>query len=254
MAPETGFYADTSVAQPKTRNYLRERPPIWVDSPAEKTVIIYSHGTTRPQRTEDCGAFWNRVPPSLLSVQSETTLLYYLCSAVTEPPGVAFAGQYVDGRLAEIERTLNDMIDAGVSPHRLFLAGHSAGGWVSLMAASAFPGKFNAAIAYAPAFAGRRSEAEAFPWWRGVVRPRQVARMLSAPQLSALVFAYDGDPFNRPEDLQFLADAYPTSVTLVAYGCANLNKHLVHLNDCRRAETAARTAAYLATRVGAASP
>ncbi|MEM9603117.1 MAG: alpha/beta hydrolase [Pseudomonadota bacterium] len=251
MAPVTGFYADTAVAQPKSRNYLRDRPPIWIEAPASKTVIIYSHGTTRPQRREDCGAFWNRVPPSLLSVQSETTLIYYLCSAVTEPPGAAFAGQYVDDRLAEVERTLDDMIDAGVAPQRLFLAGHSAGGWVALMAASAFPAKFNAAIAYAPAFAGRRSEAAAFPWWRGEVRPRQVVRMLSAPALSALVFAYEGDPFNRPEDLQFLADAFPSTVTMVAYGCANLNKHLVHLNDCREAETAARAAAFLADRVGA---
>ncbi len=182
-------------------------------------------------------------------MQSDDLLIYYLCSDVAEEPLISTAGTYVYKRLDEIERILDELLAAGVSADRVFLAGHSAGGWASLMAAAVFPEKFNGVIAFAPAFAGKRSNAKRFPHWRQVVRPRLIKHMLTAPTLPALVFAYRRDPYNRPEELAFLAEAYPDSVRFVPYGCENALSHLLHLYDCRESETSAAIADFIADRV-----
>ncbi len=245
----TGFLPESVGANPISLSYDAERPQIDIDDPAQATVIIYSHGTTRPQRQERCDRWWNRVPSALLNVESPRPFIYYLCSTATELGSREHAGRYVFARLGEVEAALDELLAAGVPSHRIFLAGHSAGGWVSLMAASAFPEKFNAAIAFAPAFAGRRSETSRFPWWRQRARPAQIARMVSAETLPALVFSYRGDPFNRPQDLTFLTEHFPESVELVAYGCPNHFKHLLHLYDCREVQTTDTLSRYLAKRL-----
>ena len=245
----SGFYGESTSGAQASISPASTQPTIHVDDPADTTVVVYNHGTTRSDRAENCNRFWNRVPGSLLSLQSDGVLIYYLCSDVAEVPNRATAGRYVYRRLAEIERTVDALLAAGVSPSRVFLAGHSAGGWASLMAAAVFPDKFNGVIAFAPAFAGKRSNATRFPHWRQVVRPRLIKHMLSAPTLPALVFAYRRDPYNRPEDLAFLAETYPDSVRFVAYGCENALSHLLHLYDCRESETSAAIADFIADRV-----
>ena len=249
----SGFQDGFAVAAPTSKGYSGNRPAITIDQPENKTVIVYSHGTTNSQLAENCGAFWNDVPTSLIALQRPGRLIYFLCTNVVESTARSRAGEYVYLRLDEVEATLDELIGVGVKPRSLFLAGHSAGGWVSLMASSKFPQKFNATIAFAPAFAGRRSNEKRFPYWRQEIRPRQIKDMLSATEINALVFAYEGDPFNRPEDLSFLTDRYPNSVELIGYGCAIGNKHLVHLHDCREAATTDAMARFIDARLREAS-
>src|SRR5690606_41086873 len=60
------------------------------------------------------------------------------------------------------------------------LAGHSAGGWSALMATLEYGDQFNGVIAFAPAFAGRRSEVLRYPRWRRKIRPQQIEHLLQA--------------------------------------------------------------------------
>jgi pimeloyl-ACP methyl ester carboxylesterase len=201
------------------------------------TVIIYSHGTRNSQRRENCHAYGNQIPNSLRAIANETTLIYFLCSQVKEGIRKKTAGEYIYKRVNELDKVITRLYQHGIKPHNIFLAGHSAGAWSSLMAKRYLNSKFNGVIAFAPAFAGKRSAEKKYPWWRQRVRPAQIQDMLKTPLIKALVFAYDGDAYNRPQDLRFLTNKYPNTVTMVAYRCNNHNPHLTHIEDCRQRQT-----------------
>lgn len=223
---------------------VKPTPP---QSSADKIVLIYNHGTYRPQVIENCAAFHNQPPPSILKLQqlNPKIEIYQLCSKAWESSAIEDAGSYIYQRVNEVEATLDQLLASGVQAHNIFLVGHSAGGWTSLMAASRFPNKFNASIAFAPAFAGKRSEAKYFPWWRSQIRPQQIEAMLQAPRIKALVFAYEHDAYNRPQDLAFLDQRYPVSVELIAYDCGNHFAHQTHHYDCQAEQTTQRIYQYI---------
>jgi pimeloyl-ACP methyl ester carboxylesterase len=246
----TGFLPGSVGVHPVAGAAHRGPTDIVVDSPATRLVVVYSHGTTNPRQIEDCGAWFNQVPGSIRSQQGPDVLIFYLCSGAREARSTwGTAGEYVYRRVEEIEAVVDALLSAGVSPARIFLAGHSAGGWASLMAAARFGHKLNAVVAFAPAFAGPRAEVDRYPWWWQEARPRQVQELLAAPALTALVFAYDDDPFETPEDLAFLVQRHP-GVRLVGYACPDGSRHLTHLRDCREAATASAVAEYLSARAG----
>ena len=164
--------------------------------------------------------------------KADDTYFYYLCSKATDGIQV---GSYIYKRKKEINKILDQLISAGVKPKNIFLSGHSAGGWTSLMMMDQVENKFNSAIVFAPAFAGPRSEINKYPKWRKEARPRQVKEMTQVKAIKALIFAYEDDKFNRPKELNFLIEKYPNSVELVGYKCGN--GHDTTHNDCRLSKT-----------------
>ncbi len=108
----------------------------------------------------------------------------------------------IDQRVAAIEQTIQELGRAGVDSSRIFLVGQSAGGWAALLHAKRHPGGVNSIIAFAPAFAGKKNLRSGF--WQQ--RHDQMAQELSTAQrIPALVFSFDNDAYNTPEDLAFLA-------------------------------------------------
>ena len=240
----TGFISKRPGVEPVARSYWGSAPPIRIAGAARKTVVVYSHGTTRPQRREDCSKWYNRVPKTLRALEDDgDTHIYYLCSRATDG---GEGGSYIFKRAAEIERVLDRLIDIGVEPRNIFLAGHSAGAWSSLMLMGEVGDKFNAAIAFAPACCGPRHEIAIYPVWRKRIRPAHVERMIDVREFAALVFAYTNDRFNRPRELRFLTDAFPRGVRMVTRSCRA--GHGSHLKDCRADETAARIRQYVRHR------
>ena len=184
-------------------------------------------------------------------------MVYRLCSTATEALAISSAGKQVYLRKIEINHAIDAFLSRGVKPQHIFLAGHSNGGWTSLMMMRDVNSRFNGVIAYAPAFEGKRSENSLAPWWRNTVRPMQIKDMLAAPNMNALVFAYENDAYNRPQELQFLADAYPLietsnnkkGVDLVSYGCGLRNAHQTFRNDCRLADTVMRIRTFVNSQI-----
>jgi len=252
LGAHTGFVTERSDLQPTAKSATRIEPRYAIPNAGKRIVVIYNHGTSRPQVRENCTAYFNRVPDTLLALRKDSILIFRLCSAATEPRARSGVGTYIYGRMAEVEATIRQLRRAGVKSRHIFVAGHSAGGWTALMLKAKKPALFNAAIAFAPAFAGPRSEEAKYPWWRREARPKQIAEMTRSKAMRALVFAYEDDPFNRPSDLAFLTAAYPKSVTLVPYGCAARRKHLIHHYDCRATDTTKRLLTYIRARVAAA--
>ena len=214
---------------------------------AEKaTVLIYSHGTDRPWNYDDCERPGYRPPPVLTGLDGGDIHVVRHCSLAVEEATRADAGNQVYRKAAELTRLAAGFAAVGVRPDRIFLTGNSNGGWSSLMAYTRAPDRFGGVVAFAPAFAGRRAERWVLPWWGNEVRPRQVRELSEAARLRALVFAYPGDPFNRPKDLSFLAEAHPSSIRLISYSCGLPNPHGTYRKDCREAETRAEILKFIA--------
>ena len=208
-------------------------------------IIIYSHGTVRPQKAEDCNADYNRVPDSLTRLEQRgLARIRFLCSTATDDDKEQ--GTYIYKRAGEIGREVDLLRARGARARDIFLAGHSAGAWSSLMFMSSGADRVNAAILFAPACCGPRSERDVYPQWLKVIQPRQVSEITSGKIISALVFAYSDDPFNRPQDLGFLTKTFPNSIRLIAEACGA--GHLTHLSDCQGGQTADEIEKYLAAR------
>jgi len=250
---ESGFLNDADGVQPvRGFSYEMSAPKISLASPKTAIVVIYMHGTQDPRSRSSCGAWWNDIPATLKSLaKEENTHLYFLCSKATDPPGRDH-GSWIFERVEEISALLDQLIDTGVAPERIFLSGHSAGGWASLMAMPMVDQKFNAAIVFAPAFAGPRAEKGVYPIWRGKIRPKHVKKMTSFDQVRALVFAYDNDPYNRTAELEFLTDRFPDSVEIISSTCKispPLTGHLTHLKDCHAEATKTAIFRYVKARL-----
>ena len=212
---------------------------------ANSTVIIYLHGTKNPALREDCQYRNNRVPETLQSAASlPDTQVFFLCSTATDGN---LEGSYIAKRGAEVNAVLTKLIDAGVAPERIFLAGHSAGAWVGLMLFAEHADRFNALIGYAPECCGRRDLESDYPRWRTKIRPQQIEQMLMADSIDALLFAYEDDIYNRPAELGFLTEAYKDSVRLIGYDCEG--GHNTHIDDCRAKDTGAMIRKFITERI-----
>lgn len=217
---------------------------IEISNPSEARVIVYSHGQSRGSQVPDCRRASNGVPETLLQLEDHNTRIYYLCSKAWDGGGEK--GYYVYLRVKEIMNLLKRLEELGVRKDRIVLAGHSAGGWSSLMAQSLHGSEIPNAILFAPAFAGAKSEEGLYPEWRRDARPKQVKQLESGAPLRALIFSYHGDRFEEPADLTFLSSRAINNIEVVAYACLeNENQHRNHLNDCRAAETLSRIERYL---------
>jgi hypothetical protein len=224
---------NTNNLAPISEKYKDKTPRINLDNGNDLTIIIYSHGTTRPHKKENCTKSKNKIPSSLRILKKfDNTYFYYLCSKAIDG-GVL--GSYIDKRRLEINKVLDQLISTGVKSENIFLAGYSAGGWASLMMMNQVEKKFNSAIVFAPAFAGPRSEINKYPRWRKVERPRQVKEMIKARIIKTLIFAYEDDTFNRPQELNFLKEKYPNSVELISYKCGK--GHFTVHKDCKLNKT-----------------
>ncbi|WP_193174055.1 alpha/beta hydrolase [Nisaea nitritireducens] len=98
---------------------------------------------------------------------------------------------------------------------RIFLSGTSAGAWASLLAIRIRPDIANAVIAFAPAFTGHYAQAISDCRRMGITEEnckaydrgkRKIARkhieFLVKDDLAAMVFAFEGDPFEDPITLK----------------------------------------------------
>lgn len=197
-----------------TSVFLPPGPPVTdsgdfsIPAPEDAIVLIYSQGTRSSARLPSCnkqrGAHpvWNEL--SGKEIAGKTVFVYYLCTNVT-------GASYIKGRAAEIETALDLFQSKGLHPSQLFLIGQSAGAWSSLVAARTVPEKFNAVIGVAPAFSGTRARRGVF--WEHK-RAQEVRALENQSELKALIFAFEDDAFNRPEDLSFMRSI--SGVELVA--------------------------------------
>ena len=213
--------------------------------PAQSVVLIFSHGTYRPQRRHQCNEEKD-VPGVVRDLAAANGwTVHYLCSAATDD-GVD--GSYTSKRADEILAAVAAQRANGVPAARIFLLGHSAGGWSSLMAARKDASGFNAIVAFAPAFAGPRHEEVQYPKWRRFLAPQQTAYLRQARRIDALIFAYSDDDFDRPAELAPL-ESIP-GVRVLAFDACQRG-HGTTYSDCFRDGAKVEIEDYIKTRLKA---
>jgi pimeloyl-ACP methyl ester carboxylesterase len=226
-----GWAQDGRPPPPGARPLPEARPPVTRQLPAapdKAVVVIFNHGTNRPQFRHVCNEGMD-VPTVMRDLAAKHGwLVHYLCSLAIDGNEPA---SYTYKRADEILALVAAYRAKGVPASRIFLAGHSAGGWSSLMAARKDHSGFNAIIAFAPAFAGTRAEQARWPIWRGEYLPRQIAYLRQAPRINALILAYSDDEFERPQDLKPLETI--RGINLIAFDACNAG-HGTTYSECFR--------------------
>ncbi len=196
-------------------------------------IIIWMHGTKRPSLANNFHCTNDPPPKSLMLAAKQLDFsVYYLCSNATDGKE---KGSFIYKRVSELKTKIEQLNKRGIKSENIFLSGFSAGGWTALMAAKMLPNEFNKGVLFAPAFAGPRYETRIFPVWRKILRPKQVSVILEAEELNFLIFAYNDDPFNRPEDLFVFRETENLSPEIIGYTCSK--GHFTYKNDCKEQET-----------------
>ena len=199
----------------------------------DSKIVIWMHGTKRPSLANNFRCTNDLPPESLMLAAKKLDMsVYYLCSNATDGES---KGSFIYKRVDELREKIKQLNEAGLRAENIFVSGFSAGGWTALMAARMLPNEFNRGVLFAPAFAGPRYEIRLFPIWRKVLRPKQISEILEAKRLDFLIFAYDDDPFNRPEDLIVFQKSEKIFPKIIGYTCNE--GHFTYKNDCKSQET-----------------
>lgn len=238
--------------------------PVSLAEPEALLLVIYSHGSRPEFRRDRCRPRGDTTPEVVrdlagLPAGDLTVAVFALCTQALTGSFEARSGigePKVVERAREIAELARRFTEAGVPPRRIVLAGQSAGGWASLLAAARGDLPLGGVIAFAPAFAGR-SEGRPEAWQ--VLREAQAAELVETlaadPRQGTplLVYAFAGDPYEAPAELAFLG-ALPEATMRSgppAAECAPHEPHLRAFADCFRAERQ-RLLAFLAERAGPA--
>lgn len=225
----------------------------------QRVLLIYNHGSRAdhvPDRCEPNGLTTPKMVKGLSGrkVGGLQILVYGLCTnvvgrwqGVDQPEGIKLMR-----RVEKIEQTVQEFLDAGVPAANIFLVGHSAGGWASLLVVRRGRVPVNAAIAFAPAFAGRKSRRS--EKWQAL-RDQQEAFLSGAERLDALVYVFERDAFNAPEELAFLDGIPGTRVhhlddeAIDGVRCRRPRGHRTAFGDCFRLTQEAAILAYIARQL-----
>ena len=204
------------------------------------------------------------------NVKSKALVDFIDTSAVAETLDVSIAEEKLNGRVDEVVRLTDRLIAKGADPRRIFLIGHSFGGWVALTVLKMQPLKINSAVVSAPA-SSQKVDYSKISYERllesgscdapstGVQRVicRQGSKKTellhaflkkSADQylqnykhqkaflrsgnapLSVLVFTYPKDVYNTPEDLVWLSQI--PGVDFVVESCGEDASHETFYDGC----------------------
>ncbi len=221
---------------------LVEPGGIAVREPGRYVLLLYLHGSEAEHQLDVWAphAEEGTTPPVLKAlaggkIGSGTVLVYAHVTNVM-PLGhtlssIAFTPERMKlpRRCAEVVEVLNDFERAGYRRSRMFLAGHSAGGWIALRLVAQDPKICAGGIAFAPAMAGQRNGR--LQWW-SERRSEQAAQLSAAASLPALVYAIKGDEWEQPPHLDFLKAIPGLEYREAAPGRGRLTPHSPWLFHC----------------------
>jgi len=206
-------------------------------------VLIYNHGSLAEQYLDACNPLQRyglgATPEVVASlshrlINKKRILVYSLCSSLKRRIKLKNTSSNIklSIRTEEIAQQVRFFLNAGIPKKQIFLFGHSTGGWTSLNYLQRYPNTINAAIIFAPAFAGH---------WQN--RPKQwqlfytdhKADLQSAAQLNALVFAFENDPYYQLTEINFFKDIPGVTFKAIAHkkkGICALSGHQAAFSIC----------------------
>jgi pimeloyl-ACP methyl ester carboxylesterase len=231
-----------------------------IPQPERSVLVVYNHGSAEELIPDACEPAGATTPPVIGDLAGQKIRGFRIIVFAYCTPSRVGAFHHASGegepkvvkRTKDIERLIGEFVAGGLAPERIFVAGHSAGGWAALLAARRAVAPFNGVIAFAPAFAGRKAGRED-GWW--ALHHRQVADLSLSERLDALVFAFEGDAYNDAGDLQFLAQVEGVDFVVLpgdridGADCDKPDPHQTPFRDCFRQTQGKRIVRFLEERL-----
>lgn len=222
------------VTPPDSEQARRPPSPLHTDG----ILLLYAHGSRQEFRRDRCFPNSFTTPRWLrrfadMKINGLPVSVYATCTA-------SRTGDYqhhnrigtpkVELRARDLEAEVARFIERGFDPGRIFLLGHSAGGWASLWALRDGDPPIAGVIAFAPAFAGPlRTRSSGWQW----LRDRHARTLAASERLPALIFAYRGDAFETPAALSFLRSIGDLEmITLDPASCPGVTPHRGLFSSC----------------------
>ena len=226
-------------------------------------LIIYNHGSSNDQRTDECTNTDNNVPQVIRDLHNKEIKNFYikiyrLCTGAKgwskkeqtkmwkahEKSGkLAIELKDKDGaplinkqkqnqRRRVIKEKVDSFIDEGFK--NIILAGHSSGGWQSIKIKAEFSELVKGVIALNPGAGGTVQNRKDWPWWEDV---RYYGFIENLSQLNAIIMTHDKDHFNSPKDYSLFSNLNSVKfVNLTESGCKKAeptkNYHGITLTKC----------------------
>lgn len=204
-------------------------------TPAQDVLVVYNHGSSSGFDCRVRAPRWLRAIAAKAPRDLNVRLVVECTDRVARPGSSSTHGGCGARRICERVTELKNRIERDwhyqYQPRQIFLAGKSAGAWVSLLLKRRHPELFNGVIAVAPAFGGRRRArlcrdrtgmdggnaitacresgraSERRRFWRGWMRYQHDVWLglgqTPGPRLDALVIAFHCDTYGWPTELPF---------------------------------------------------
>lgn len=222
-------------------------PAMDLSSPDRTIVVLYTAGADSNDSPAPCRE-GGGVPPVLLALagvvlNGKTVVIHGYCPASV---GNMAAGQSMsEARAPELEQVIRGYLAQGIAERNIFVAGHSMGGWAAILVAARRQVEIGGVIAFAPANGVWTRDRRGPYQWAAYARQRTATESL--PRLEALIYMFERDPFNGPEDLAFL-QAVPGVDYVAAPACAPGSPHNTASRGCFRDAEQERIRRFIADR------
>lgn len=181
-----------------------------------KILVIFLHGSEDESRPD---AFVSRytTPPVILGIAGANVLgkeVFVLAiddSDIQEAVVYDSSGRDMSREPKFVKRfwrlgsAIKAMVERGFLPSHIFVSGHSAGGWIGLLAIAKFPDNFAGAIAFAPAFAGKPDRGKQWSEFRN----NMINDLTGSVSLHGLVFAFEGDEYEPADEIEAIFSKIP---------------------------------------------
>lgn len=185
--------------------------------PTENIIVVYTHGSIAARKPDACGLGHNNRSsgtPNIVEnldgavIGDRTVRVHKFCTPSRTGQPLSSLGD--DLGPSKVMRRTFDLIKlskayqrAGFKPDQIVFTGQSAGGFASLLAQAASPQTIGRVIAFGPAFANKRVDRSSGEERANVILKKRLA---DAKGLNALVYGYDKDVYERPQDFDGLVE------------------------------------------------
>lgn len=241
-------------------------PPPGTAQSTDTVIVVYTHGSGPASVPDPCELErdgWPGTPDVIAQLDgyrlSERVIrVHRFCTP--SRTGIALGDLHRAGDPAglthsKVMRRSADLLalarryrEEGVPANNIVLTGHSAGGFASLLAQLDAPDAVGRVVAFAPAFANTRTVRSAGEAWAREILHQRIAE---ANGLNALVFLFEEDGYERPQDVAVWRGN--TGLRIEAFGgfviegmhCELSNAHRLAFDDCFTATQRDRIAEFI---------
>jgi len=211
---------------------LHEDGSFQINDPANKILILYTPGANDNHKGQIC---WkNAGTPKIImalngrKVNGKEIIVHGYCSnAVGNIRGKIRSKS--EARAPDLEKMVRRYQAQGVPPGQIFVAGNSMGGWSAILVAAKKNVEIAGTITFAPAN-GVFIKGARRPYHAQLIK-RQTTDVAGVKRIDALMFLFEGDPYNSPEDLAHMQSI--PGVEYVAFKpCGNSRPHKTYKDEC----------------------